>query len=153
MTAKKKPPLLGPDGKPLDVAKYRPQPKVADGPVREIVTYTFNANYEGIREQVLQSIYGFSPLTAATPKPKATSMRAAVEKHLASVHAELPEDWYAFEEIPAPPPELTDTYSVAFGSAARKCPHENSRSTLYAARERQCDDCGRYFTRKEWYER
>lgn len=79
-------------------------------------------------------------------------LRAAVERDLAAVHDGL-DMAPAPPEAPAPPPELTDTYAVAFASAVRHCPHENSHSTLYARRERQCDDCGRYFTRKEWWDR
>lgn len=50
------------------------------------------------------------------------------------------------QELPAPPPERTDTYAHAFGTAARKCDHSRlSHSTRLGSSERQCDDCGRYF--------
>ena len=76
-------------------------------------------------------------------------LRDVVAEQLAEINDALPDDWQGKVEIEPVPPELTDTYDVAHGSAVRHCDHSrSSHSTLYAARERQCDDCGRYFTRR-----
>lgn len=147
--------LLGPDGKPLDVAKYRPKPvtlsvsKAAASFDEEAVTYKVGLDIGSVWRSFVMGTTAAGIVLRDTPTTP--PLRSAVESQLAEF--DIPEDWQGHEEAPPPPPELTDTYAVAFGSAVRKCPHENSSSTLHARRERQCDDCGRYFTRKEWWER
>ncbi len=87
--------------------------------------------------------------TGRKPRPgQSGGLRERVTRDLAAIHEALPAEDFAPApaECPPPPPEETDTYRVAFGSAARRCTHRRSVDTTYARRERQCLDCGRYFT-------
>lgn len=85
----------------------------------------------------------------AEPRPR--TLEDAVAEQLAAIHDSLPADWQGIVEIEPVPPELTDTYAAAHGSALKNCDHSrSSSSTLISRGQRQCDDCGRYFTRKSW---
>lgn len=150
--------LLGPDGKPLDVAKYRPAPKPATitlsaakaSEPREI-GIGFGSYF---RDAILSFDFGFTP-AKATQRQKVSegiTLAAAAKRDIAALQRKAPREWKGHAEAPPPPPELTDTYNVAFASARKNCEHKSSTSTLHARRERQCDDCGAYFTRKEWWE-
>lgn len=75
-------------------------------------------------------------------------LEQAVDLFLGDLNASLPEDWHGHDEVEPIPPELTDTFEVAFASARKNCRHENSHSTTLSRNERQCDDCGKYFKRK-----
>lgn len=75
-----------------------------------------------------------------------TDLWQAVELQLSLIHESMPVEWTAPVEMPPPPPELLDTYDVAFSEAVKHCAHKRSVDTMYAKRERQCLDCHRYFT-------
>lgn len=163
--SKEKKPLLGPDGEPLDLEKYRPKGEgvtVAwDHATGDSMTIYLKSGWFG--SNILTG--GLSPLGSAIDgvvattkagagdKPKKATLRSAVERDLTALHETAPADWKGHTEVPPIPAEQTDTYAVAFGSARKNCEHPNSHSTLHARHERQCDDCGRYFTRGEWWER
>lgn len=97
---------------------------------------------DGVRNWLTSSF----EITFASAKPDKSELHDAVERQIDAIHAELPADWQGHVEVEPIAPELTDTYAVAFTSAQKNCQHPNSHSTLYARRERQCEDCGRYFT-------
>lgn len=122
--------LLGPDGKALDVAKYRPKPVPAKHATDRLLLQWLAVKTTGDSEP----------------------LRTRVASDLLAIGIE-PGDEPA--ELPPPPPEMTDTYDVAWTSAVRKCPHPNETaiSTSYASNEFQCGDCRRYFTRRiGWFE-
>lgn len=148
--SKDKKPLLGPDGEPLDLEKYRPSEgwtmEIGGEPVKaDNFTFTFKSILGGGSWFTLPISKG----TEGKPKKK-PALRAAVERDLTALHKAAPADWKGHTEVPPIPAEQSDTYAAAFTSARKNCPHENSHSTLYARHERQCDDCGRYFTRSDW---
>lgn len=80
--------------------------------------------------------------TAADRQP----FRDRVVADLEAIHETLADLPPAPAECPPPPVEVRDTYAVAFERARRRCTHPRSVDTVYARRERQCMDCGRYFT-------
>lgn len=153
--------LLGPDGKPLDLAKYRPVPAPQTGfrTAAMVLDFKLDATSLGKWFNI-----GFDSGVGTGPKPstrrptqrqkvsEGMTLGKAVERDVAAMYRTLPADWKGHAEAPPPPPETTDTYAVAFESARKNCEHKNSHSTLHARRERQCEDCGRYFTRREWWE-
>jgi hypothetical protein len=95
----------------------------------------------------------FQSDSTTDPAPRLPSLEDAVEAQLEAIHDELPDDWHGHLEVEPVPPELTDTYGVAFGSAVKNCDHSrSSHGTLHSRGERQCDDCGRYFIRRSWFE-
>jgi hypothetical protein len=146
--------LLGPDGEPLDLEKYRPKPQ-AGGIKAGSFTFEFTPRYDA---GLVGRWFGLD-LGVTSDKPKArrrkptpkTTLAAAVERDVSTLTKPLT-GWKGHAEAPPPPPESLDTYDAAFAEARRSCPHSNSHSTLHSRRERQCDDCGKYFTRKEWWE-
>lgn len=86
------------------------------------------------------------PPVSRKPRPDQRAAfrdRVAADLHALTDGLDMPP---APRECPPPPPELTDTYAVAFASAARRCTHPRSVDTVYARRERFCTDCHRYFT-------
>ena len=143
--------ILGPDGKPLDVAAYRPKPApVKREAAREDTPTRFiEVKFEPFGGGYLSQFMGGLTITSTSLEAQAKApLRERVTRDLAALHDALPAEDFAPApaECPPPPPEETDTYRVAFGSAVRRCTHPRSVDTVYARRERQCLDCGRYFT-------
>lgn len=83
---------------------------------------------------------------------KNDGLRERVANDLAAIHDALPDDWQGHVEVEPVPPELTDTYGVAFASARKNCKHENAYGTAYARGEYQCADCGKYFQRRGMFD-
>lgn len=145
---------------PLRRLLGRPAPKVETEPNVERPSVDDVAAFARIFEQMGSRAFG-GPVGPATFYIKRLSwgtgdgtmveqpaLRDAVSDQLAAIHDAAPQDWQGHEEVPAVPPELTDTYQVAFASAAKNCEHRNSVETLYARRERFCTDCHKFFTRR-----
>jgi hypothetical protein len=151
----KKKGLLGPDGQPLDVEKYRrkPEPKPATVTVDgKDVSLVVDVGLD-VGSWLSHFMFGGLSPTLGGPISPRSRLREAIEGQLAELHDELPDDWGKPHELEPVPPERTDTYAAAHTSAVRHCDHaRSSHSTLYARSERQCDDCGRYFTKKNWWE-
>ena len=134
--------LLGPDGKQLDVAKYRKPPE-------KIVLN--NQHVDQYLQHMMQAYYGdlggfvIGLTTAEPPKKQGPSLEERVAADLESI--EYPEDWKGGEELPQPDKDLS-TYADALASARAKCDHTNLINTLYN-REWQCADCEKYFDLRE----
>ncbi len=142
--------LLGPDGKPLDVSKYRPQPTVikvksAEMTIKDNVSVAPRTGRSWF-DSYFTNVYTFS--IGGDAKPDKAELRSAIEAQLDAIHADLSDMETAPAECPPLPAEVMDTYDAAWSSAVRNCEHEGlSRSTTYASHEYQCMDCGRYYTR------
>ena len=138
--------LLGPDGKPLDRAKYappKPAPKATTVTTAEVSSkpYTYEFNFGSIfGKSFLTSIYGDDALRSVKAAPRKPALADAVARDIAALP--IPDDFAGHDELPRPERDLT-TYADALASAVKKCPHENTVNTMYG-REWQCDDCGTY---------
>lgn len=106
---------------------------------------------EAIQAAILGGQQLDAQIRAAEPDELAQTVLGQLD---ALVVTHVPEDWVSGRvECPPPPPELTDTYTVAFGSAVRHCDHARSSvSTRYDRGERQCDDCGQFFRRRGFFD-
>lgn len=154
MSAKKKPVILGPDGRPYvappkkAVAKPEPEPVKDLGPVStELHSWTLKPYFDVSRyltDAGRSPLFGglTAHLSTASKKP---ALADAVARDVAALTADF--EGASIEELPKAPADLT-TYADAFDSARKNCPHENVVSTMYARREYFCEDCRTYIRRR-----
>jgi hypothetical protein len=149
--SKKKPVILGPDGRPY-VAPRKPQAEsrpvgtkveLAGVDISDSVS-SFTFEYGGS----LGSIYGrlfASP--ERTKKDDRTPLADAVAQQVADLASDF--DGQGIEELPKPERDL-HTYADAFASARENCQHPDVESTMYARQEFYCPDCRRYINAAEY---
>lgn len=147
MSKKKRPALLGPDGKVIDHRQFAKKP---EPPRTTTVTtaggYDLSSDLLSFKIQygagiLGRSIFGPYPTQAARPR----SLADAVADDVDALTAEF--DGKGEAELPAPPADLT-TYRDAYASAASKCLHADAIEMLYQ-RQWVCDDCGRTLNRDD----
>jgi hypothetical protein len=156
---KKKPVILGPDGRPYVAPPKKAEPVVgfdaasgkdstviatADGTVisDEVHSWTFD-----LSGHLQRSLYGS---LFAGPRPKLEAKRSLADAVGADVDALTADfDGTGGAELPKPPPDL-HTYADAYLSAVKNCRHPNPESTLYSQGEFFCPDCQRYFGPEEY---
>jgi hypothetical protein len=137
MSKKKRPVILGPDGKPYVAPR-------SDG-----MPYTFTTTLPA--EPATGVIGLMQRLIAAEPSarvgPKKETLASAVAAQVAALTATF--DGETREEMPKPEPDL-HTYVDALASARKKCQHPHPESTTYSKGEWFCPDCERYFGPEEY---
>ena len=144
-------PLLGPDGKPIDRAKYvKPKPTVAAiSTVEETHSWTFE-----ISDAVLPLSFVGKSFQFDTRSKTATAKRASLADRVAADVEALTADFEGAggAELPSRPLDITE-YHDALEHAMRNCKHTDIESTMYAKGEYQCQDCGHYLSREEMRKR
>ncbi len=144
--------LLGPDGKQLDINKYRKPPEKKIG-LKIGLDGGANARRSQLLQRLMESYYGIGiDLSESKPKKQGPSLEERVARDLESI--QYPKDFpkegsphAEGKELPQPYKDL-DTYADALASARAKCSHDNLINTLYN-REWQCADCEKYFDLRE----
>lgn len=144
--------LLGPDGKPLDKAKYAPKP--VDKVTHEYTLTIDDTDFTPAVKAFELSTFPFWGGISTNAGARKTKAKASLADRVTADVNELTADFdgHGGAELPTRPLDITE-YHDALEYAMRNCKHTNVESTMYAKGEYQCSDCGHYLSRDEMRKR